>query len=54
MESRIINGVKCYAPNSREELIKFTLQNNKIVVAVNATKIIRKEINTLKYGKLVD
>ena len=53
MESRIFNGVICFAPNSSNELVNYALKNNKILVAVNAEKIIRKDINTLKYGKLV-
>lgn len=49
MESRIINGLKCYAPNSKEELIKYAVINNKILIAINAEKILNasEEIRTL-------
>lgn len=40
MESRLINGVKCYAPSSREELIDHALQEKAVLVAVNAEKIL--------------
>ena len=40
MESRLANGVKCFAPESREELISYGLENKVILVAVNAEKIL--------------
>jgi UDP-N-acetyl-D-mannosaminouronate:lipid I N-acetyl-D-mannosaminouronosyltransferase len=40
MESRIFNGVICFAPNSSNELVNYALKNNKILVAVNAEKIL--------------
>lgn len=40
MESRIANGVKCYAPKSRNELIDFAFQKKAILIAVNAEKIL--------------
>jgi UDP-N-acetyl-D-mannosaminouronate:lipid I N-acetyl-D-mannosaminouronosyltransferase len=40
MESRIIKGIQCYAPQSREELICFAFVNQAILVAVNAEKIL--------------
>lgn len=40
MEARSLNGVTTYAPTSREELIKYAFDNHKIMVAVNALKIL--------------
>ena len=40
MESRFVNGVQCYAPKSRLELLHYALENKKILVAVNAEKIL--------------
>lgn len=40
MESKILNGVKTYAPQSRDELITFAMTNKSILVAVNAEKIL--------------
>lgn len=40
MESRLVNGVKCYAPSSREELIDHALMEKAVLVAVNAEKIL--------------
>lgn len=39
MENRSANGVKCYAPQSRKELIDFAFDQKSILVAVNAEKI---------------
>lgn len=40
MKNRKINGVKVYAPTSRAKLINFAFENNSILVAVNAEKIL--------------
>ena len=40
MQFKIINGVQTYAPASRKELIEYADQGNKILVAVNAEKIL--------------
>lgn len=40
MISKFINGIKIYAPESREFLIDFALKYKKILVAVNAEKIL--------------
>jgi UDP-N-acetyl-D-mannosaminouronate:lipid I N-acetyl-D-mannosaminouronosyltransferase len=40
MESRIVRGVKCYAPKNRKELIDFAFEKKAILVAVNAEKIL--------------
>ncbi|MGB0933358.1 MAG: WecB/TagA/CpsF family glycosyltransferase [Lishizhenia sp.] len=40
MENRTANGVKCYAPQSRKELIDFAFNQKAILVAVNAEKIL--------------
>lgn len=46
MEFRIINGVKCYAPSSRDQLIDFAFENKCILVAVNAEKILHANDTT--------
>ncbi|WP_412984122.1 WecB/TagA/CpsF family glycosyltransferase [Pontimicrobium sp. IMCC45349] len=40
MESHLLNGVKTYAPSSREELMAYAIKNQQILVAVNAEKIL--------------
>ena len=40
METKLINGVKAYAPQSRDELIAFAMANKSILIALNAEKII--------------
>lgn len=40
METKLANGVKCYAPQSREELIDYAFDKKCILVAVNAEKIL--------------
>ena len=35
-----LNGMLTYAPKSREELIKYAFDNKKIIIAVNAEKIL--------------
>lgn len=40
MESKILNGVKTYGPHSREELMQYAFDNQCILVAVNAEKIL--------------
>lgn len=40
MQYKIINGVQTYAPASRKDLIEYAGQGNKILVAVNAEKIL--------------
>lgn len=40
MKSEALNNVITYAPNSREELIDFAIEYKKILVAVNAEKIL--------------
>ena len=40
METRILNGVLTYAPASRAALMEFAFDNQKIMVAVNAEKIL--------------
>ena len=39
MESKLLNGIKTYAPQSRDELISFAMANKSILIAVNAEKI---------------
>ena len=40
MKSSFLNGVQTYAPQSREELINYCIKNQKIMIAVNAEKIL--------------
>ena len=40
MFSAFVNGVKIYAPTSREELIEYSIKYQKILVAINAEKIL--------------
>lgn len=40
MEAKSLNGVMTYAPKSREELMQYAFDNHKIMVAVNAEKIL--------------
>ncbi len=40
MEYKTLNGVKTYAPKSREELMHFAMSQKSILVAVNAEKIL--------------
>ena len=40
MESSPLNGVQTYAPSSRKELMDYAFKNKRILVAVNAEKIL--------------
>lgn len=40
MFSEVVNGVKIYAPKSRETLIEYSIKHQKILVAINAEKIL--------------
>ena len=40
MQYKFINGIQTYAPASRRDLIEYAWQGNKILVAVNAEKIL--------------
>lgn len=40
MESKSLNGVLTFAPTSRKELMQYAFDNHKIMVAVNAEKIL--------------
>ena len=40
MQYKIINGVQTYAPASRKDLIEYAGEGNKILIAVNAEKIL--------------
>jgi len=46
MESRLVNGVKVYAPTSRKDLIDFAFANRSLLVAVNAEKILHASEET--------
>jgi UDP-N-acetyl-D-mannosaminouronate:lipid I N-acetyl-D-mannosaminouronosyltransferase len=40
MRFEVINNIKTYSPSSREELMNFALKEKKILIAVNAEKIL--------------
>ncbi|WP_033960110.1 WecB/TagA/CpsF family glycosyltransferase [Psychroserpens jangbogonensis] len=40
MEAKSLNGVMTFAPKSRDELMQYAFDNHKIMVAVNAEKIL--------------
>lgn len=40
MEAKSLNGVLTFAPKSRQELMQYAFDNHKIMVAVNAEKIL--------------
>lgn len=40
MDHKLLNGVSTYSPTSRKELVDYAFQNKKILVAVNAEKIL--------------
>jgi len=40
MQYKVLNGVQTFAPNSREDLIDYAFGSQKILVAVNAEKIL--------------
>ena len=40
MQYKLLNGVKTYAPSSREELMAYAFEHHSILVAVNAEKIL--------------
>lgn len=46
MESSFLKGIRTYAPNSKSELINHALNNKKILVAVNAEKIMASSLET--------
>lgn len=55
MNSGFINGIKIYAPNSKEEFLNHISKNKQILVALNAEKIMRsnhqaKEIINRNFG----
>lgn len=46
MESKLVNGVKIYAPKSRSDLIDFVFAHRSLLVAVNAEKILHASDET--------
>lgn len=40
MQAKSLNGIMTYAPKSRQELMQYAFDNHKIMVAVNAEKIL--------------
>ena len=49
MNYKEINGVKTYAPQSRQELITHAFASKSILVAINAEKILKGEISLSGY-----
>ena len=43
MNYQILNKIKTYAPSSREELIDFAFQEKKMLIAINAEKILHAD-----------
>ena len=46
MKSSIINGIRIFAPNSKNEFLNYVLHNKQILVAVNAEKILKASQET--------
>lgn len=46
MEVKFLNGVRTYAPTSREELVVSAFKSQKILVAVNAEKILHATVES--------
>ena len=46
MKSSLLNGVKTYAPQSPEELMCYAMKHHKIMIAVNAEKILHATDNS--------
>lgn len=46
MQYKLVNGVQTFAPQSRESLIEFAAKGKKILVAVNAEKILHATDNS--------
>lgn len=46
MKSETLNGIITFAPKSREQLIDYAFKNHKIMVAVNAEKILHATENS--------
>ncbi|MDD7886246.1 WecB/TagA/CpsF family glycosyltransferase [Flavivirga sp. 57AJ16] len=40
MDYKLLNGIKTFAPGSREELIEYAIKRQSILIAVNAEKIL--------------
>tara|TARA_B100000963_G_scaffold289151_1_gene258554 strand:- start:4370 stop:5068 length:699 start_codon:yes stop_codon:yes gene_type:complete len=43
MKSEIINGIKIYAPSSKDEFLNYISNNKQILVAVNSEKIMKSD-----------
>ena len=48
MKSIKLNGIITYAPNSRADLISYAIKQKKILIAVNAEKILKANLETKK------
>jgi UDP-N-acetyl-D-mannosaminouronate:lipid I N-acetyl-D-mannosaminouronosyltransferase len=46
MEKKTINGVDCYSPSSRDELISYAFEKKSILIAVNAEKILHATVSS--------
>jgi len=51
MQKRYINNLKVYSPSSRKELISYAVLNKKILIAINAEKILN---STNEMRKLIN
>lgn len=48
MKSSIINGIRVYAPNTKNEFLNYIYQKKQILVAVNAEKILHSSVDIKK------
>lgn len=46
MKSEYLKGIKTFAPNSKNEFMRYVLNSKQILVAVNAEKIMKSSIET--------
>ena len=51
MKSEFINGIKIFAPKSRKSLIEYAIENKKILVAINAEKILHATLKLKNLAK---
>ena len=49
MKFSILNGIKTYAPNSRDELIDYAVKNKSTLIAVNTEKILHAGKDTQNF-----
>ena len=49
MKFSILNGIKTYSPNSRDELIDYAVKNKSTLIAVNTEKILHATKDTQNF-----